>query len=207
MAQRWADDAGVMDPVRRRIAGTVAAAAVALAGLTACTGHQSLRVSPAVEPYTRVSSATIQPGDPVPAPRGPVVLTLRGVPNTNVGNTLQLDLATLDALGTVRYSVFDRQAEGHTVTFSGPLLRTLLDVAGARGRTLHCVALNDYTVDVPASDARAFPVLVATRADGKRMSVAHYGPVRFIYPTRGYRLAKSVYDPRWIWQLDEIRVS
>jgi hypothetical protein len=196
-----------MDPARCRLAGLAAVAALALTGLTACSGSQSSGAPARTAAYTTVSTATIEPGDPVPAPTGKVVLTLRGVPNTNVGRTLQFDLATLDRLGTVSYSVFDRQAEGRDVRFSGPLLSTLLDVAGARGTTLHCLALNDYNVDVPTSDATRYPVLVATRADGKRMTVAHYGPVRIIYPTKGARLSKAVYDPRWIWQLYEIHVT
>lgn len=156
--------------------------------------------------YTVVTPATIKPGDPVPAPTGRVVLTLKGVTNTNVGNTLQFDLPTLEKLGTVEYSVFDRQALGRDVTFSGPLVRTVLAVAGAHGSTMHTVALNDYAVDIPTGDTTTFPVLLATRADGQAMSVAHYGPTRFIYPTKGYHLDKTVYDPRWIWQLSVIEM-
>ncbi len=156
--------------------------------------------------YTVLIPATIKPGDPVPAPKGKVVLTMTGVSNPNVGKSLRFDLPTLEKLGTVRYSVFDRQAEGRDVEFSGPLLRTLLDVAGANGATLHTVALNDYSVDIPRTDATDLPVLLATRADGRRMSVAHYGPTRFIYPTKGYHLDKTKYDPRWIWQLAKIDV-
>lgn len=156
---------------------------------------------------TPVSSPAIMPGDPVPPPSGKVVLTLTGVPNTNVGDTLQFDLDTLERLGTVEYTVFDGQALGTEVTFSGPLVRTVLDVAGASGTTMHTVALNDYSVEVPMKDARELPLLLATRADGEPMTVAEYGPTRFVYPTEGYDLDPTVYDPRWIWQLKAIKVS
>lgn len=152
-----------------------------------------------------VAPATIRPGDPIARPTGKVVLTIKGGDVTNVGNTLQLDLATLEQLGTVGYTVYDRQAEGRDVAFSGPLLRTLLDVAGAHGSVLHTVALNDYAVDIPAGDADELPVLLATRADGRPMSVARYGPTRIVYPTAGYDLDATVYDPRWIWQLASIQ--
>lgn len=194
---------------RRRLLLVVAPLVLGVA-LSACGSTPTLAEVPAADrpaaAYDVVSAARVEPGDPVPRPKGKVVLTLTGVPRTNVGRTLQFDLAGLDALGTVRYSVFDRQAEGRRVSFSGPLLRTVLEVAGADGTVLHGVALNDYAVDVPASDAEEFPVMLATRADGRRMSVAHYGPTRFVYPTSGYRLDKTTYDPRWIWQLARIDV-
>ena len=49
--------------------------------------------------------------------------------------------------------------------------------------------------------------LLATRLDGEPMSVAHYGPTRIVYPTAGYDLDPTVYDPRWIWQLSSIDVA
>lgn len=50
-------------------------------------------------------------------------------------------------------------------------------------------------------------MLLATRVDGARMPVDHYGPVRVIYPTDGTDLDSTVYDPRWIWQLTSIVVE
>lgn len=193
----------------RRLLPTALVALLPALALSACSSSD---VAGAPEPtpstyYDVVSEPEIKPGDPVPVPTGKVVLTLRGVPNTNVGKTLRFDLATLEKLGVVSYSVFDRQAEGRDVTFSGPLLKSVLDVAGATGTNLHCIALNDYAVDVPAADADALPVILATKADGKKMSVAHYGPTRFIYPTDGFDLDSTIYDPRWIWQLETIVVK
>lgn len=185
----------------------VLALSLAAAILAGCGGSQpSASADAKPRAWVRVTEAEIRPGDEVPAPSGRVVLRITGGTVHNAGRRLDLDLATLDRLGTVEYTVFDRQAEGRNVTFSGPLLRTVLAVAGAEGRTLHTVALNDYAVDIPARDATTFPVLLATRADGKRMSVQHYGPTRVIYPTKGFQLDKTVYDPRWIWQLTAIDV-
>lgn len=192
----------------RRLLPVLLAALLPVSALSACSSADGA-ARPETNPstfYDVVSEAEIMPGDPVPAPTGRVVLTLRGVANTNVGRTLQFDLATLEKLGVVSYSVFDRQAEGREVSFSGPLMKSVLDIAGATGTTLHCIALNDYAVDVPASDAAELPLLLATRADGKKMSVAHYGPTRLIYPTEGFDLDETVYDPRWIWQLKTIVV-
>ncbi len=114
-------------------------------------------------------------------------------------------LADLDALPQVECTVDDRQAEGRRVTFTGPLVSTVLQDAGvADTSTLHTSALNDYEVDVPVSDTEQYPVLLATRLEGEPMSVAHYGPTRFVYPTTGFDLDPVVYDPRWVWQLRSI---
>lgn len=178
--------------------------------LSACgTTDGDAEAGAAATPETRplvAAPAALAPGDEVPAPEGKVLLTIEGGRVHNVGQTLQLDRALLESLGTVSYEVDDSQATGGRAEFSGPLLRTVLAVAGASGDTLHTVALNDYTVDIPSSDAADLPVMVATRQDGKPMSVARYGPLRLVYPTEGYDLDAATYMPRWIWQLEKVVV-
>lgn len=180
-----------------------------LAGCGTETADGEARVeSPALTRTGERTEAALQPGDKVPAPAGKVVLVLRGGTTTNVGHELRLDLDQLDALESVEYTVDDTLATGRRVTFSGPLVRTVLELAGAEDATvMHVEALNDYAVDVPVSDADDLPLLLATRMDGKRMSVARYGPTRFVYPTEGYGLDPAVYEPRWIWQLRSIEVE
>ena len=191
---------------------TCALAALAALTLTACGTADELDAGASAIPTTKASSTpdptgTLRPGDPVPKPRGKVVLTIRGGTVTNVGRTLQLDLSQLDAIGTTELRVDDLDATGRRATFSGPLVRDVLALAGASRRTMHTVALNDYAVDVPVEDAQDLPLVLATRMDGERMSVANYGPTRFIYPTSDYKLNKTVYGPRWIWQLRDITVT
>jgi hypothetical protein len=156
--------------------------------------------------YAVVSPATVLKGQPVPAPTGPVILTVTGkIRPTNSAKAVRFDMATLEKLGLVQYSVMDNLAEGREASFRGVLLDRLLATVGAHDvKTLHMVALNDYAVDIPISDANAYPVLIATSVDGKRMGIAKYGPVRIIYPTKTHKLNPTVYDPRWIWQLKSI---
>ncbi|WP_370250563.1 molybdopterin-dependent oxidoreductase [Nocardioides sp.] len=156
---------------------------------------------------TVVSEASLRPGDAVPPPTGPVLLTVRGGTTTNVGEELQLDRDLLERLGVMSYEVQDDDATGQLATFSGPLVRDLLAVAGGDATMMHAVALNDYVVDVPVKDAQDLPLLLATRMDGKPMSVANYGPTRFVYPSSGYDLDPAVYDPRAIWQLATITLK
>jgi hypothetical protein len=139
---------------------------------------------------------------------GPVVLTVTGRFTTGAQSPRQLDMVSLNAMTQVECSVDDRLAEGHQVTFRGVLLSTLLASIGADpSSTLHTNALNDYAVDLPVSDIRDLPVLLATTADGAPMSVAHYGPLRIIYPTAGFNLDPTIYDPRRIWQVSSIDVQ
>ncbi len=196
------------------VAALLATAALTLTACGSAAGQPdaagpSPQPAAASHPSTAAAAprATLRPGDPVPPPKGRVVLRIKGGRVHNVGNVLALDLDQLDAMGTVHYVADDAQATGRRATFSGPLVRTVLQVAGVTGaRTMHTIALNDYAVDVPVSDAEDLPLMLATRMDGRRMSVANYGPTRFIYPTSGYHLSKAVYDPRWIWQLATVVV-
>ncbi len=183
------------------LAVIVAIAPPALAGCSSASEAETIARS--------VTTGDLAPGDHVPAPKGPVVLTLRGrIGETNVGDELQFDLATLERLGLHEYRADDYQAEGHVVRFRGVLLDRLLAVADADpdATTLGTVALNDYKADVPVRDAERYPVLVATSVDGKRMSVARYGPTRFVYPNLAIDFDKTVYDARWVWQLDTVTV-
>lgn len=138
----------------------------------------------------------------------PIVLTVTGHFAAGRHGPAKLNLGDLDAMTQVECSVDDRLAEGRQVTFRGVLLTDVLASIGAQpSAVLHTAALNDYAVDLPLSDIRQLPVVLATRLDGAPMTVAHYGPLRIIYPTTGYHLDPTTYDPRWIWQLSSIDVS
>lgn len=191
------------------VVGAVVLAVSVLAGCGTSGDAEAQVESPALtRTGERTTDDTLVPRDVVPAPSGKVVLVVRGGTTTNVGDELRLDLAQLEALDTVEYSVDDYLASGERATFSGPLVRTVLELAGAEDATvMHTAALNDYLVDVPVSDATDLPLMLATRMDGRRMNVANYGPTRFVYPTEGYGLDPVTYDPRWIWQLRSIEVE
>ncbi|GIL34485.1 hypothetical protein PDTK01_05620 [Phycicoccus sp. DTK01] len=180
-------------------------ASPAAAGATRAATSTTTSAAPEHQGYTVVTQPSLRPGDPVPRPTEKVVLTITG--KTSQGTEVRLDLPTIERLGLVEYSVDDKQAEGHRVTFRGVLLRSLLDYVGAEdSATLHTLALNDYAVDVPASDAFDYPTMLATSADGRRMTVEHYGPTRIVYPTDSFDLDPVTYDPRWTWQLKGIEV-
>lgn len=180
--------------------------ALCVAGLMACTPESTPTATPA---YTILSEAELLTESTVPVPEGDVVLTITGnITHTNVEDTLQLDMATLEQLQMVEYSVEDKMALGRVASFQGVLLSDVLDLAGMSedAEVLYTIAINDYTVEIPVEDVRNYPVLVATRADNERMSIENYGPIRIIYPYEAYDLDPITYDPRWIWQLVQIDV-
>lgn len=134
--------------------------------------------------------------------------TLLEVSGASLSGPVEVSRGMLDAMSQVTCTVNDRQGEGKNVEFSGVLLADVLAGVGAGdATTLHTSALNDYAVDIPMTDVVGVPVLLATRADGLEMSVANYGPLRVVYPTTGYQLDPTVYDPRWIWQLTSIELK
>ena len=91
---------------------------------------------PAAAPttYTTVSEATLKPGNTIPAPTGDVVLTIDGkISQTNSGDTLQFDMATLERLGVVQYKVDDPFAK-KTILYAGVLLSQVLKIGRASCR-------------------------------------------------------------------------
>jgi hypothetical protein len=90
-------------------------------------------------------------------------------------------------------------------TFEGPLLRDVLKLAGIKSGQIRLVALNDYTINIPASDAFQYDVIVARLLDGKQMSVREKGPLFIVYPFHDHEeLRKTDYYRRCSWQLRSI---
>lgn len=186
-----------------------------LAATSACGGGDGTTEDATASPAGPEASSVVtvldeptlepDPADGVPAPEGKVLLTITGGETTNVGDSLQLDRAMLEQLGTVSLTVMDEQAMGGEHEFTGPLMADVLELAGAGdATTMHATAVNDYVIDVPVSDATDLPLVLATEMDGEPMSVADYGPLRFVYPDEQLDLDPAVYDARWIWQLVEL---
>lgn len=141
-------------------------------------------------------------------PSGETILTISGeIGQKNTRDSkYTLDLAMLDTMPQSEFSTSTIWTKGK-ITYRGVRLKTLLDQLGAKGKTLHMVAINDYAVDVPVTDAVDDGPILATRADGKPLSVREKGPVWLIYPFDDkpeYR-SEVIYS-RAIWQLKAIEV-
>lgn len=144
----------------------------------------------------------------LPSPTGPVVLTFTGaIGRTNQPGAAAFDEAMLMQLPQRRIVTTTAWTDGER-TFDGVLLQDVLDLIGAGSASmLTAHALNDYSIDIPASDASQFGVLLALRMDGKPMSRREKGPIWIVYPRDSEpRIQDERYDSRWVWQLDSIEV-
>ena len=140
-------------------------------------------------------------------PAGTVVLTLRGkVGTTNDAGAAQFDMAMLEALPQRSFTTRTPWYDGPR-KFTGPLLRDVLQAAGARGSGLRAIALNDYKVDIPFEDALKFDVVMARLLDDKPMPVREKGPLFIIYPFDDKaELRVPQYFSRCAWQLRTIEI-
>ncbi|QQA44719.1 molybdopterin-dependent oxidoreductase [Pelagovum pacificum] len=139
------------------------------------------------------------------APEGPVILTVSGqVSATNAGDMAELDLAMLEEIGRETIETETIWTEG-VQTFEGVPLHALVEALGIEGEMLRATAINDYTVEIPLSDAVEGGALVAYSLNGAPMSVRDKGPLWVVYPfDADADFRTEVIYSRSIWQLDRI---
>lgn len=176
-----------------------------LVSLAACGSN-----TPATqEIYTRVSEATLKAGDAIPAPSSDVIVTITGkIGTTNGAESIQMDRATLDAVGLVDYTVSD-PFENKDITYRGVLMSDLLALwqVPSDATSLHIVALNDYSIEVPMEHFSLYPVIFAMQADGVDMPISTQGPAMLVYPYNHFEaLNPAIYNDFWIWQIKSIEV-
>lgn len=125
---------------------------------------------------------------------------------TYEGVAQEFDRQALEALGLETIETTTIWTEG-VQTFEGVALARLAQELGAQGGTLRATAINDYTVEIPLSDAVEGGPIIALKLNGAEMSVRDKGPLWIVYPydaSADYR-SEVIYS-RSIWQLDRIEV-
>jgi hypothetical protein len=171
--------------------------------VVACNG-------PSKPAYEVVKPAEITLGGPLPAPAKEGILTISGeLTNKNTGDTLVLDMATIEKLGLVKYTVKDPW-ENKQVTYTGVLLADLLKAAGAteKATSIHLTALDDYQVDIVIAKTKEIPMLLATQADGQYMDVDHAGPTRIVFPYDTFSDSDLLdYKNLSIWNISRMEIK
>jgi hypothetical protein len=144
----------------------------------------------------------------LPTPKERPLLEITGkIANTNSSNRAQFDLPMLEKLGITQRKTATAWTEGQPV-FEGVLMSALLDQVGATGDKVTVVALNDYKVDIPMSDFRNYPVILAYRMDGQALRVKDKGPLWIIYPANEFpELNNKQTQNKWVWQVKEIQIN
>lgn len=178
--------------------------------LTACGGYSANTTTESDEPiYTRVSDATLSAGDEIPTPEGDIILTVTGnIGTTNVDESIQFDMATLESMGEVEYEVTDPFSE-EDVVYRGVLMTDFLSVLQVPedATTLSLTALNDYSIDIPLEELTERPVILALRADGEYMSIADRGPSMVVFPYNYFEYDTEAFNNYWIWQIADAEVQ
>ncbi len=141
-------------------------------------------------------------------PQGQVLLTVTGhISNTNAENAAQFDLEMLEALPVTKFSTTTVWTDG-VQNFEGVSLADLREALALEGENLHATAVNDYGIDIPATDITKDGPIVAYRMNSKTMSLRDKGPLWIVYPyDSDARFRSEVIYSRSIWQLDRIEAQ
>jgi hypothetical protein len=141
------------------------------------------------------------------APTGEAILTVSGdISVTNVGDKLVLDREMLAALPATIVETSTIWTDG-VHSFTGVSLADLAALSGMETVTFLATAINDYTVEIPWTDATEGGPIIAYLMDDAPMSVRDKGPLWVIYPydsKSDYR-SEVIYS-RSIWQLDRLEI-
>lgn len=159
-----------------------------------------------------VSAMDSWAAEPLPAPRGEVLLTVggaigRGNAQDAAGRLeARFDRAMLEQIGTTEVKTATPW-HGGVMHFEGVLLRAVLALVEARGSNLHATAHNEYSATLPVSDATRHDVILAMKLNGEIMTLRDKGPLFIIYPFDADRaLQTDMTYIRSVWQLRRIDV-
>jgi hypothetical protein len=127
-------------------------------------------------------------------PTGEVVLTVKGkIGKTNQDQAAAFDVAMLKAIGEVTFDTSTPWTEG-VQTFTGVPLGAFLKSIEAEAVTLSAVAVNDYSVQIPMSEALGEAAIIAYERNGEPMSIREKGPLWIVFP----------YDSALKWRTEEV---
>jgi len=123
---------------------------------------------------------------------------------THDGTETEYDREALEMLGAVTIETATIWTEG-VQSFTGVPLATLAAELAIEDGVFLASAINDYTVEIPVSDAVEGGPIIAFLNNGEIMSIRDKGPLWIVYPyddNPDYQ-AELIYS-RSIWQLDRI---
>ena len=139
----------------------------------------------------------------------PVILSVSG----SIGGGAEpkpaktFDLATLEAMPQHSFTTKTPWYSGPE-TFSGVLMRDIMQQVGASGSQLLVVALNDYTSEIPLDDFKRYDVILAFKRDGVYMPVSDKGPLFIVYPyDSDPALRTEKFYSRSAWQVAQFIVK
>jgi len=141
-------------------------------------------------------------------PRGNIILTVSGALGNAIGDDkAAFDLDMLKALPVTTFKTKTTWTEGEK-KFTGVSMQALLSAVGSTGHVAKSIALNDYGVEIPVSDAVADGPIIAYLMDDKPMPVRDKGPLWIVYPfdAKAEYRTEATYA-KSIWQLSRIELK
>ena len=153
-----------------------------------------------------LSTATLTYAD-IAQPKGEVVLTISGsIAEGNADGAIQFDMEMLQSLPSHSFVTSTIWTDGDQ-TFEGVELSVIAELVGFDGDTLSASAVNDYSIDIPATDAQPGRALIAYKRNGQPMSLRDKGPLWIVFPFDSSPdfQSETIYS-RSIWQLNRIAV-
>ncbi|MBT8411547.1 MAG: molybdopterin-dependent oxidoreductase [Octadecabacter sp.] len=126
---------------------------------------------------------------------------------THDGEVQTYDLDALQEMGAATFETETIWTDG-AQSFTGVPLTALVEDLDLDDGVLLASAINDYTVEIPVSDAVEGGPIIAYLNNGAPMSVRDKGPLWIVYPydsNPDYQ-SEQIYS-RSIWQLDRIETS
>lgn len=140
-------------------------------------------------------------------PEGEVILIVSGaIGMTNVAGEAHLDRDMLEEIGIEQFATSTLWTEGPQV-FEGVPLHRLMAYLRANGRMLRMEALNDYQIEIPASEVENGGPLLAMRVNGVSLSPRDKGPIWMVFPyDSDARFRTDLTYARSVWQLGRIEI-
>lgn len=122
--------------------------------------------------------------------------------------TISVSVAELEAIGLKRVTTSSPWEKGELV-FEGILFRDFLKVVGLDDAEAVLVRAKDnYTQIIPRKDWTDGPLLLATRQNGKPLTLRTQGPIRLVYPLLDHpEYDTEVHKRRWVWAITSIEYT
>ncbi|WP_439143594.1 molybdopterin-dependent oxidoreductase [Planktotalea sp.] len=123
---------------------------------------------------------------------------------TNGDVTVELTKADVAKLEQTAFETTTIWTEGK-IEFSGPTLKSILELANITEGVVSLTAINDYTIEIPVADITEEAPIVANLMNGEPFNRREKGPYWVVYPfdaDKKYQQEK-VYALS-IWQLSSI---
>jgi hypothetical protein len=123
----------------------------------------------------------------------------------SIGTARSLTVGQLEQYKVVRLETSTPWTDVRT-QFEGVLLRDLLADRLAPDIDIVVTAYNDYSAKIPALDLDEYDILLAWRADGRRLTLSDKGPFWIIYPLDALGRDASRHLHKMVWQVRSIEL-